>query len=101
MALCRRGEIWWIDFVTSNGQRVRRSTGTEDRTLAQELHDKLKAESWRIAKLGERTRRTWNEAVVRWLKESSHKATLELDKRICAGSIAIWVASLWTRSAGR
>ena len=80
MALRRRGGIWWIDFYCPNGQRVRRSTGTADKNLAQELHDRLKAESWRIDKLGERTRRTWNEAVVRWLKESGHKATLETDK---------------------
>jgi integrase len=35
---------------------------------------------WRVAKLGERPRRAWNEAVVRWLKEASHKATIESDK---------------------
>jgi integrase len=80
MALRRRGETWCIDFVTPSGERVRRSTGTDDKALARELHDKLKADSWRIARLGERTRRTWNEAVVRWLKESSHKTTLETDK---------------------
>ena len=80
MALRRRGGIWWIDFYSPNGQRVRRTTETADKNLAQELHDKLKAESWRIDKLGERTRRTWNEAVVRWLKESGHKATLGTDK---------------------
>jgi integrase len=81
MALSRRGGIWWIDFYCSHGQRVRRSAAeTADKNLAQELHDKLKAESWRIDKLGERMRRTWKEAVVRWLKESSHKATLETDK---------------------
>jgi integrase len=34
----------------------------------------------RIAKLGERPRHTWSEAVVRWLKEASHKATIETDK---------------------
>ena len=80
MSLVTRGSIWWIDFVTPNGRRIRKSTGTAERKLAQELHDRLKAESWRIDRLGERTRRTWNEAVVRWLKESSHKATLESDK---------------------
>lgn len=80
MSLRKRGSVWWIDFVTPSGQRVRQSTGTANRDLAQELHDKLKAESWRIAKLGEKPRRTWNEAVVRWLKESTHKATLETDK---------------------
>jgi len=35
---------------------------------------------WRIAKLGEKPRHTWNDAVVRWLKESSHKATIDTDK---------------------
>lgn len=35
---------------------------------------------WRLAKLGERPRHTWNDAVVRWLKESPHKATIETDK---------------------
>ncbi len=40
----------------------------------------MKGELWRIAKLGEKPRRTWNEAVVRWLKEQAHKATIETDK---------------------
>lgn len=35
---------------------------------------------WRISKLGEKPRHIWNEAVVRWLKEQSHKATIEMDK---------------------
>lgn len=80
MSLSKRGGIWWIDFVSPSGQRVRRSTETANKALAQELHDQLKADSWRIAKLGEKPRRTWNEAVVRWLKESTHKATLDSDK---------------------
>jgi integrase len=80
MSLRKRGGTWWIDFVAPNGQRVRQSTGNAIRGLAQELHDKVKAESWRIAKLGEKLRHTWNDAVVRWLKESGHKATLNMDK---------------------
>lgn len=39
----------------------------------------MKSELWRIAKLGEKPRRTWNDAVVRWLKEKSHKATIKGD----------------------
>lgn len=31
-------------------------------------------------KLGEKPRRIWNEAVVRWLKDQAHKATIETDK---------------------
>ena len=80
MSLRKRNSIWWIDFVAPNGQRIRQSAGTENKTLAQELHDKLKAEAWRITKLGDRPSRIWNDAVVRWLKEQSHKATIETDK---------------------
>ena len=80
MSLRKRGSVWWIDLVTPNGERIRQSTGTGQKASALEFHDKLKAEVWRIAKLGERPRRTWNEAVVRWLKEAAHKATIETDK---------------------
>lgn len=34
---------------------------------------------WRLAKLGDKPRHTWNEAVVRWLKERAHKATAKED----------------------
>jgi integrase len=80
MALRKRGSIWWIDFVAPNGERVRRTTQTDNKALAQELHDKLKAEVWRVTKLGERPSRSWNDAVVRWLKEQGHKASIESDK---------------------
>src|SRR5882724_4868722 len=80
MSLSRRGSVWWIDFVGPHGQRIRRSTGTSEKALAQEYHDRVKGELWRTSRLGERPRRLWNEAVVRWLKESDHKATLETDK---------------------
>jgi integrase len=80
MSLVKRGNTWWVDFVSPEGERIRRSTGTEDKTLAQEYHDRLKVELWRIARLGERPRHTWNEAVVRWLRDQVHKATIETDK---------------------
>jgi integrase len=80
MSLRKRNQVWWIDFVAPNGQRIRQSAGTDNKALAQELHDKLKAEAWRITKLGDRPERCWNDAVVRWLKEQSHKATIETDK---------------------
>jgi integrase len=75
MSLFKRGKTWWIRFTTPSGERVRRSAATEDRTQAQELHDKLKAESWRIARLGEKTKRTWDEAAYKWLMETQHKKT--------------------------
>ena len=80
MSLSKRGKTWWIIFTTPSGERIRRSADTEDKAQAQELHDKLKAEVWRISKLGERPRHSWNDAVVRWLKEQAHKATINEDK---------------------
>jgi integrase len=79
MSLRKRGGIWWVDVVAPNGERIRRTAGTANKALAQEFHDRLKSELWRIAKLGEKPQRTWNEAVVRWLKEKSHKATIKGD----------------------
>lgn len=79
MALYRRRKLWWICFQTPSGERIRRSTGTEDKTQAEEYHDKLKAELWRVHWLGERPRRTWQEATVRWTKEKDHKADLNHD----------------------
>ena len=35
---------------------------------------------WRIDKLGDKPRRTWKQATVKWLIESTHKKTLDTDK---------------------
>ena len=80
MSLRKRGSIWWVDVAAPNGERIRRTAGTANKALAQEFHDRLKSDLWRLSKLGEKPRRTWNEAAVRWLKESGHKATLDQDK---------------------
>ena len=79
MSLRRRGGIWWIDVSAPNGERIRRTTGTANKALAQEFHDRIKVELWRIDKLGAKPKRCWNDAVVRWLKENRHKATANED----------------------
>ena len=71
MSLCKRGGFWWVDIVAHTGERIRKTTGTANKAQAQEFHDRLKADLWRIGKLGEKPRRIWNDAVVRWLKEQS------------------------------
>ena len=80
MSLIKRGKVWWIDVIAPNGERIRRSTGTEEEILAQEYHDRFKVELWQIARLGVKPRHTWNDTVVRWLKEQSHKATINTDR---------------------
>lgn len=80
MSLRRRGNTWWIDFTTPSGERIRCSARTSSKTQAQELHDKLKADAWRQCSLGEKPRRSWNEAAYKWLTETQDKRTHEEDK---------------------
>ena len=75
MSLFKRGNTWWTRFTTPNGQRIRESTGTGDRKQAQEFQDRLKAKYWVVQKLGDKPERSWQDAVVRWLDETQHKAT--------------------------
>ena len=79
MSLIKRGTTWWIDFTTPSGQRIRCSARTEDKKEAQEFHDKLKAESWRIEQIGEKPKRSWDEAALKWLQETTHKKTHLMD----------------------
>ena len=79
MSLYKRGSTWWIDFTTASGERVRRSAETESKAEAKELHDKLKADSWRIAKLGEKPKYTWDDAGCQWLIATEHKRTHQDD----------------------
>jgi integrase len=81
MSLYKRGSVWWMRFTTPDGHELRETTATADRRAAQELHDTRKAELWRIAKLGERPRHTWQEAVVKWLEEHPHSRWLPNIKR--------------------
>ena len=46
---------------------------------AQEYHDRLKASLWEEQRLGVKPSRAWKEAVVRWLVETSEKATHQED----------------------
>ena len=73
---------WYIDFIDPNGKRVRQSAGTENKQQAQELHDRLKFEAWRVKNVGDKVRHSWQEAVVRWLNEHAHKKSLRGDKEV-------------------
>jgi integrase len=81
MPIFKRGNTWWVDITTPSGERIRRTARTNIRTQAQELHDKLKSEAWRVGQLGEKPDRTWDEAALRWLKETEHKASHRQDMR--------------------
>lgn len=82
MSLYRRKDSpnWWIK-LSHNGRAVQRSAGTPNRTKAREYHDKLKAQLWDLTRLGVKPRHTWEEAVLRWLEEKVHKASINDDRR--------------------
>ena len=82
MALYKRGPLYWASFTAPDGTRVRCSTGTSDRQKAQEFFDKLKHESWRVSRMGEKPRHTWDEAALLWLEEKADKKSIESDKVI-------------------
>ena len=79
MSIYTRGETWWIQFTTPNGERIQRSARTKIKREAQELHDQLKAEAWRVKNLGSKPRHTWQETVVRWIQEQQHKSSIKTD----------------------
>lgn len=80
MSLYKRNDSphWWVK-ISHSGRKVQHSTGTENKAQAQEYHDKLKVALWEQERLGVKARRSWKEAVVRWLTETAEKATHEED----------------------
>jgi len=79
MSIYQRGNTWWIQFKGADGRKVQQSARTTDKQEAQELHDRLKAESWRVKNLGERPKYTYKEAVVRWMTEQQHRKSPQDD----------------------
>lgn len=68
MSLFKRKKIWWISFSTPKGERVRCSAKTTIKKEAQELHDKLRKDSWSRDQLGFDYSRTWDEAAIEWVE---------------------------------
>ncbi len=83
MSLFKRKDspYWWVKITPRSGPPIQRSAGTADKVAAQEYHDKLKASLWEQERLGIKPKRSWREAVVRWLAETSEKATHGEDKK--------------------
>lgn len=67
----KKSGVYHVDFRTPSGQRVRCSANTTDRAEAEEYHDTLKAQFWRQQMLGDRPNRIFEEAAVRFLREST------------------------------
>lgn len=72
--------ILWIRFTAPNGREVFRSSGTVDRELATEWASKIHTEQYRVARLGEKPRRLWTEAVVAWFEDHKGKRSIKKDQ---------------------
>ena len=83
--ICRRGDspYWWIDVVLPDGRRLRESAKTAKREEAEALVAKLKGDIFRAAHLGIKVKRSWQEAVVRYLAVKSHLRNIEKQRAIC------------------
>lgn len=73
MGLYKRGDVWWVHLTAPNGTRIRRSAGTSIEAQAQEFHDRLKVRLWEEQRLGVKPERSWQDAAVRWVKETRDK----------------------------
>lgn len=71
MSIYKRGETWYIQVTAKNGRRIQQSAGTKVKREAQELHDKIKNESWKEVNLEVKPSRSWEEAAVRWMREKT------------------------------
>ncbi len=78
MGLYKRGKVWWMGFVCK-GRHYRKSTETEDRKLAQRIHDKVRGEiaegKWFEKLPGEE--KTFREMMQRYLDEYASKKVSE------------------------
>lgn len=102
MALFKRKDSahWWIRFTAPSGREIRRSAGTTDKRQAQEYEDSLKSKLWRVANLGEKPRRTWQEAVLRFVGEQEGQPSLPVQK-MHLRSLDKWLRGRYLDEIGR
>lgn len=77
----KNSAVWWASFTDPSGQRVRRSTGTQDRQEAEALEAKWKVEAFRQQAWNEQPKRTFEELMVTYLKVTEKdKKSADKDK---------------------
>jgi integrase len=73
----------WINTVLPSGKRIRQSAGTESRQDAEALLAKIKLEAFRDSHLGIKPKRSWQEAVIRYLSMKAALRSFRDVQRIC------------------
>ncbi|HET9961500.1 MAG TPA: tyrosine-type recombinase/integrase [Nitrospiraceae bacterium] len=82
MGLFKRGKIWWMSVV-HQGQRIRESTGTSDRRLAEGILGKIRTRmiEGRFFEVGQEKERTFGEMMARY--EEEHAVKLASQRTYC------------------
>lgn len=75
--------FWWICTTLPNGQAIRQSARTENREEAAALLAKLRHEAYLQSYLGVKPKRSWQEAVVRYLEVKANLRGVEKYRAIC------------------
>lgn len=73
-------DTWYADFALPSGGRFKKSLRTKDKRDAQQLHDKLKADSWRADNLNQPVTITFDQALLRFLTERQDRKNFASDK---------------------
>jgi hypothetical protein len=83
--VCRRPDSrhWWICTTLPEGRRVRQSSGTENLEEAHALLAKLKLDAYRETHFGIKPKRSWHEAVVRYLAIKASLRSYRDLQRVC------------------
>lgn len=76
----RRGKIWWESV---NG--VRKSSGTSDKKDAEAYFARLRQRAWEEDRMGAKPPRSWQEAVVRYLKECANQPSYDYKRLVLRG----------------
>ncbi len=71
MPIYKRGKKYWIDVSAPDGTRIRRSAGTEEKSKAQQLHDKIKHELWAVENLDKRPEKLFEDLVILALRDAA------------------------------
>lgn len=82
-----KGKTYWVRFThPRTGERVQKSCQTTDKRQAEEFSARLIAAAWREGVLGEKPKRLWEEAALRWIEE---KASMKRSIQDDAGKLDI------------
>lgn len=100
MPIFKRGKKYWVDISAPDGERIRRSTGTEEKSKAQEYHDKLKHELWQVSRLGKTPDRTFGDIVVLALREAEEQSCFANKQIYARYWLSVFGSRLITKISG-